>query len=75
MFSIGKRVAENSITAMLHYYSKIFQGMAWLHAHTFYSLGVAGSYPFRHIAGLLICQYFPYQWNQVSPFANFLFAN
>ena len=68
MFSIGKGVAENGITTMLHYYSKTFQGMAWLHAHTFYPLGVVSSYPFRHIAGLLIRQYFPYQWNQVIIF-------
>ena len=71
-FSIGKRAAENSITATLCYYPKTYPGIAWLHTPKFYSLGIVGSYPFRHTTGLLIHQYYIYQWNQVSPFANVL---
>ena len=40
----SKRVAENGITTMLHYYSTTFPGMEWLHSPKFYSLGVVGSY-------------------------------
>ena len=68
-----KRTVENGVTAMLHYYSKTFPGIAWLRASKFYSIGVISSYSFRHTTGLLIHQYFTCQWNQVSPFTNFLF--
>ena len=68
----SKRVAENGVTTMLHYYYKTIPGTAWLHSPKFYLLGIMGSYPFRNTAGLLIPQYFTYQWNQVSLFANFL---
>ena len=32
---------------------------AQIHAPTFYSLGVVGSYPFRHTVALLVCRYLP----------------
>ena len=52
--SIGKRAAENAVTAMLCYYSKTLPGMEWLRAPKCYSLGIVGSYLFRHTTGLLI---------------------
>ena len=55
-----ERVAENCVTTMMHYYSKAFPDMAWLHAPKFYLLGVVGSYQLR-LTALLICQYFTFQ--------------
>ena len=53
-------MAENSVTTMMHYYSKAFPDMAWLRAPKFYLLGVVSSYPLR-LTALLICQYFTFQ--------------
>ena len=43
-FSTGEGAAENDITTTLHYYSKIFPGIAWICILKLYSLGVVGSY-------------------------------
>ena len=76
MFSIGKRVAESSITTMLHTILRPFKVWhGYIPIHFIHQVLLVRSYPFRHIAGLLICQYFTCQWNQVSPFANCLFTN
>ena len=90
-FSVGKQCFNSSLKYLVvSYHGQSFQHSLWntwiwfnmntcwysmVTCPKFYSLGIVGSYPFRHTVTLLVHQYFTCHWNHVSPFANFLFAN